>query len=127
MLDDLERKMLEDILANTEKALEENCYGNVKEHSEKALNFAALTLNNLMMLIDDEFEPTLLEPPVSEYLHRTRHYVSDELNAVALLAIRALCSEQLLENRIVCTLRFNEVFEVLNRVDQRNDDTIGYI
>ena len=109
MADNFENEMLEDILANTEKALKEDCYGNIQNHSEDALKFVALNLNNLIMLEDYEYDSMFLEPPVIEYSNRNQHYTGEELNTLALLAISEICKVQLLQKQGISILQFNDV------------------
>lgn len=116
-------EMLENIHARVNKALYENCLGYSKEHSRKAFEYVAHTLATLTEL-DVEGARELC--PSSIYLMQSKHYSNEGDNALALIAIREICKKQLLQGREVIFSEFDEIFEILNRIDENNGDIITY-
>ncbi len=122
-MESLDMEMLENMHARVNKALYENCLGYPEEHAQEAFKYVARTLVTLMEL-DVEGTGELCSPSI--YLMRSKHYSSEEENALALMAIRETCEKQLLQGREVFFSGFEEIFEVLNRIDEHNGDTITY-
>ncbi|MDY3299267.1 MAG: hypothetical protein SOW93_01825 [Limosilactobacillus reuteri] len=122
-MESLDMEMLENIHARVNKALYENCLGYSKEHSRKAFEYVAHTLATLTKL-DVEGARELC--PSSIYLMQSKHYSNEGDNALALIAIREICKKQLLQGREVIFSEFDEIFEILNRIDENNGDIITY-
>lgn len=57
---------------------------------------------------------------------QSKHYSNEGDNALALIAIREICKKQLLQGREVIFSEFDEIFEILNRIDENNGDIITY-
>lgn len=127
MSDDLDREIIGDVLAKVEKSLYESCLGREKQHSVEALKFAAQNMVNLLLL--DDYDPVAgaTWPATMVYDDRSKHYASDKDNTLALLAIREKCRALLLQDLMINPSALDEIFEVLNRIDDQyydDEDTI---
>ena len=123
-MNDLDREIIEDMLAKVEKSLHENCLGREKQHSVEALEFVARSVNDLIIL--DDYDPIAgaIEPANMIYDDRSEHYANDKDNTLALLAIREKCKVLLLQDLAISPRAVDDIFEVLNRIDdQYYEDT----
>lgn len=120
-MENIESEKLENICFQANEALTENCIGVVEnQHSQMTLQSVAHMLSNMMN--DDYTKNSGLA--VMVYSKRQKHYASDESNSLALLAIREICKTQLLQKQQIDVAEFNDVFEILDRIDEHNEGTI---
>lgn len=119
-MESIESEKLENICFQANEALTENCIGVVKnQHSQMTLQSVAHMLSSMMS--DDYTKNSGLA--ILVYSKRQKHYASDENNSLALLAIREICKTQLLQKQQIDVAGFNEVFEILDRIDEHNEGT----
>lgn len=120
-------------IANKINELFENNYLSIDEgveESYKVLHYVSSQLCNALYLYDVYNDPCPggMMMPLKQYQIRKKHSASDVDNTLALMAIRELCHNLLREKDLneIPFYSFDEIFEVLNRVDSIDDDTDYY-
>ncbi|MCC4482848.1 hypothetical protein [Limosilactobacillus reuteri] len=125
----IETEMVED-MANKINEVFENNYLSMDEamkESYKVLHYISSQLCNALCLYDvyDDPCPGGMMMAFEQYEMRKKHSASDVDNTLALMAIREICNNLLREKNLnnIPFYSFNDIFEVLNRVDSVDDDT----